>query len=128
MNHQMKRRHFLKIVAAIPVLQVGCSHVSKTSGKRAATGHPGPRLRPGDPAWPSTAAFDRLKREVGGRLIEVRSPLAACRAAPNSADCSEFFRKLKNPYYIGDEPGLTQTSGWVLVITAFSRDSTCGWP
>jgi FAD/FMN-containing dehydrogenase len=43
----------------------------------------------------------------------VKSPLAACRAAPNSAECEEFFRKLKNPYYIGDQPALTQTSGWV---------------
>jgi len=43
----------------------------------------------------------------------VKSPLAACRAAPASAECEEFFRKLKNPYYIGDHPALTQTSGWV---------------
>jgi FAD/FMN-containing dehydrogenase len=46
-------------------------------------------------------------------LIKLQSPLAACRAAPNSAECDELFRKLKNPYYIGDEPALTQTSGWV---------------
>jgi FAD/FMN-containing dehydrogenase len=54
-----------------------------------------------------------LNREVGGRLIEVKSPLAACQTAPTSAECAEFFRKLKNPYYIGDDPALTQTSGWV---------------
>ncbi|HEX9284331.1 MAG TPA: FAD-binding oxidoreductase [Nitrospirales bacterium] len=71
------------------------------------------RARPGDPAWPSAASWERLNREVGGRLIKVESPLAACRAAPTSAACGEVFRKLKNPYYIGDEPGLTQTSGWV---------------
>jgi len=74
---------------------------------------PARRVRPGDPGWPSAANWERLKREVGGRLIEVKSPLAACRAAPASAECEEFFRKLKNPYYIGDHPALTQTSGWV---------------
>jgi FAD/FMN-containing dehydrogenase len=43
----------------------------------------------------------------------VKSPLAACQAAPNGAECEEFFKKLKNPYFIGDHPALTQTSGWV---------------
>jgi FAD/FMN-containing dehydrogenase len=43
----------------------------------------------------------------------MKSPLVACRAAPNSAECAELFRKLKNPYFIGDHPALTQTSGWV---------------
>jgi FAD/FMN-containing dehydrogenase len=27
--------------------------------------------------------------------------------------CRTLFRELKNPYYIGDEVGLTQTTGWV---------------
>ncbi len=46
-------------------------------------------------------------------MVKVESPLAACRKAPNSAACSELFKGLKNPYHIGDQPGLTQTSGWV---------------
>ena len=99
----MNRRHFLKSAAAIPFR--GCSHASTTSGKRVATSPPG-RVHPGDPGWPSAASWDRLNREVGGRLIKIQSPLAACRTAPgNSAECEEFFRKLKNPYYIGDRPG-----------------------
>jgi FAD/FMN-containing dehydrogenase len=109
----INRRRFLKSAASIAVLPMGCSHVSTTSGKRLGTDAPASRVRPGDPGWPAAASWDRLNREVGGRLIEVRSPLSACRAAPNSAECGEFFRKLKNPYYIGDHPALTQTSGWV---------------
>src|SRR5437879_1570024 len=109
----MNRRHFLKSAAAIPFLPIGCSHVSTTSGKRVAITPPTCRVRPGDPGWPSAASWDRLNREVGGRLIEVKPPLAACQDAPTSAECGEFFRKLKNPYYIGDHPALTQTSGWV---------------
>jgi hypothetical protein len=71
------------------------------------------RARPGDPAWPSRASWERLNREVGGRLIKVRSPLAACENAPPSAACAELFQRLKNPYFLRDEVGLTQSLGWV---------------
>jgi FAD/FMN-containing dehydrogenase len=54
-----------------------------------------------------------LRRDAGGRLIEVRSPLDACRAAPESASSREILEQLRNPYYIGDQPALTQTSGWL---------------
>src|SRR2546426_9614572 len=109
----VNRRHFLKSAAVIPVLQLGCSPLPKTSPKRATPGVAARRVRPGDPAWPSAASWERLKQEVGGRLIQVQTPVAACQNAPNSAGCRELFRKLKNPYYIGDEQGLTQTSRWV---------------
>ena len=109
----MNRRHFLKSAAAMAVLPMGCSHVYITSAKRAKTSSPVRRVRPGDPAWPSAVSWERLNREVNGRLIKVQSPLAACQNAPASEECGEFFKKLKNPYYIGEQPGLTQTSGWV---------------
>jgi FAD/FMN-containing dehydrogenase len=32
---------------------------------------------------------------------------------PGGAPCRELFRELKNPYYIGDNVALTQTTGWV---------------
>jgi FAD/FMN-containing dehydrogenase len=74
---------------------------------------PAHRIRPGDPSWPSAASWNQLNREVGGRLITVESPLAVCGAAPASPACAEVVRRLRNPYYLGDQPGLTQTSGWV---------------
>jgi hypothetical protein len=40
------------------------------------------RVRPGDAAWPSEASWDGLRQAVGGRLIQVESPLTACRMAP----------------------------------------------
>jgi FAD/FMN-containing dehydrogenase len=46
-------------------------------------------------------------------LIKVESPLAVCRSAPQSDLSREVLSKLKNPYYIGDQPALTQTSGWL---------------
>jgi FAD/FMN-containing dehydrogenase len=71
------------------------------------------RVRPGDPGWPSAASWDRLGREVGGRLIKVASPLAACVEAPSSAACARTFEALRNPYYLSDEVALTQSLGWV---------------
>ena len=70
------------------------------------------RARPGKPGWPSDAAWEGLKAAVGGRLVTVRSPLSDCVAAPDSAACAELFRNLRNPYFIGDNVGLTQTLGW----------------
>ena len=70
------------------------------------------RRRPGDPAWPSRAQWDRLDKAVGGNLIAVRSPLAACKTAPGGSACAAIFKDLQNPYYIGDNPGITQTLGW----------------
>ena len=43
----------------------------------------------------------------------MRSPLAACADAPASPACAQVFKDLKNPYYLGDEAGLTQSLGWV---------------
>jgi FAD/FMN-containing dehydrogenase len=33
--------------------------------------------------------------------------------APSSAACAGVFKNLKNPYYLGDEVGLTQSLGWI---------------
>jgi len=44
--------------------------------------------------------------------LAVRSPLEACRDAPGGPSCQELLGRLRNPFFLGDEPGLTQTSGW----------------
>ncbi|HTD86156.1 MAG TPA: FAD-dependent oxidoreductase, partial [Candidatus Binatia bacterium] len=105
----MNRRRFLKSAAAVPVFAIGCSDLQKRAAPRLAV----QRVRAGDPGWPSESDWQRLNAQIEGRLIKVQSPLAACREAPNSAACRELFARLKNPFYIGGEPGLTQTSGWV---------------
>jgi len=43
----------------------------------------------------------------------VRSPLADCGSVSSGSGCAELFKRLKNPYYLGDEVALTQTLGWV---------------
>jgi len=60
----------------------------------------------------SSGALAELRRRVGARLIPVNSPLvAAARSGGVGADA--LFKALKNPYYLGDEPSLTQTLGWM---------------
>ncbi|HEV8358746.1 MAG TPA: FAD-dependent oxidoreductase, partial [Gemmatimonadales bacterium] len=71
------------------------------------------RVRPGDAGWPSAADWDGLRHEVGGRLIGLESPLAACRTAPDGAACAAVLERLDDPYYLGDEPALTQASGYL---------------
>ena len=55
------------------------------------------------------------KAEAAGRgqLIAVSSPLAPCMDAPDSAACATRVEEMKNPYYIGDQAGGTQISGWL---------------
>ena len=71
------------------------------------------RARPGTPAWPDEGSWARLAREVDGALVKVQSALAECKTAPAGEACSRFLAAAANPYYLGDEVGLTQTLGWV---------------
>jgi FAD/FMN-containing dehydrogenase len=104
----MNRRHFL--LAAAPFLTGAGTGVPTTAQ---AQGSNGSRTRPVHPAWPSQSDWERLKDEVGGRMVRVESPISVCVGQPAGAPCEELFEDLRNPYYLGDEPGLTQTLGWV---------------
>ncbi len=109
----MNRRRFLQAAAAaLPFLLTIWSWVLAPT-RAAGAARFLSRVRPGDPAWPSEAGWDRLSRDVGGRLVKVQSPLAACLEAPSSPSCAHVFKELKNPYFLGDEVGLTQSLGWV---------------
>jgi FAD/FMN-containing dehydrogenase len=111
----MNRREVLKVALAIPFL-AGAMAGGVTSALAAvggtAAGSLRSRVRPGDPGWPSASQWDRLKQQVGGRLLKLESPFANCTATSMSAACSEALKHIKNPYFIGDQPALTQTSGW----------------
>jgi FAD/FMN-containing dehydrogenase len=106
MAKRWSRRRLLKISAGFPF-------VTGLVGRASAASRPQARVRLGDPAWPSEASWNQLDRDVGGRLIKVRSPLADCVGGTPDASCEQVFKELKNPYYLGDEVGLTQSLGWV---------------
>ena len=102
----MKRRQLLKAAAAIPLLpgmewlQLAAARADDGDAK-----HPGARVRPGDAAWPAEESWNRLSQQVEGRLIKLESPLSVCRESPEGPACRKLFKSLKNPYYIGDDPG-----------------------
>jgi FAD/FMN-containing dehydrogenase len=106
----MDRRTFLKAAAASGLVSFGGGARSVT-GAREMT--PFARVRPSDAAWPSQARWNTLFNAVGGRLVRLDDPLASCRTAPDGTACQAFFKKLSNPYFISDNPALTETSGWV---------------
>jgi FAD/FMN-containing dehydrogenase len=103
----MKRRALLHAVPMLPLLY-GMFTARSAFAKAAQR-----RVRPADRDWPKAADWARLNAAVDGRLIKVRSPLSDCVRAPASTECARLLTEMRNPYYIGDEPGLAQTLGWV---------------
>ncbi|HXE51439.1 MAG TPA: FAD-binding oxidoreductase [Tepidisphaeraceae bacterium] len=107
----MKRRGLLTQVAAAAVQPPLGTLLARRAN--AATDGVFRRVRPSDPAWPSAAQWDALSRNVGGRLSKVQSPLTNCQGTPDSAACRQVLGDLRNPYFIADQPGATQSTGWV---------------
>jgi FAD/FMN-containing dehydrogenase len=105
----MDRRHLLQVIAGLSFSKSRFARPATVATMTA----PFSRVRAGDPAWPSDERWTELGRQVGGRLIKVRSPLGACVGASSDVACAEVFKELKNPYYLGDEAALTQSLGWV---------------
>ncbi|MBV8380742.1 MAG: FAD-binding oxidoreductase [Paucibacter sp.] len=69
------------------------------------------RVRPPDDDWPEPTEWFRLDRAVGGRLIKLEPPFEHCAEAPQA--CAARKAALRNPFAVGDDPALTQTSGWL---------------
>jgi hypothetical protein len=100
----MNRRMFLirsGATALLPVVASSCRSSPPPVGP--SRGLPFRRVRPSDPSWPDPASWARLNQQVGGQLIKVRSPLTECATAPDGRVCADFFRRAKNPYYLGDD-------------------------
>ena len=105
----MFRRTVLKSVATLPLLSL--SHALLAAPP--ATGTARRRLRPADAGWPAGAEWQKLRAAVGGNLLEVRPLFGACESAPDGAACLDVYKNIRNPFYIGDQPGGTQVSGYL---------------
>jgi FAD/FMN-containing dehydrogenase len=101
----MNRRAFLKKSGAVALLPLSPRGLWARSTFR--------RQRLTDAGWPSKEAWKRLNDAVGGNLLPVDFPIVACAPGGASTECKKVFESLKNPYYIGDQPGVTQTLGWI---------------
>ena len=62
------------------------------------------RVRPGMPGWPTEADWASLRQATSGRLLRVAPPVLTE---------DEAKHLLANPFFIGDQPGLTQSAGWL---------------
>src|SRR5260370_41419186 len=101
----MNRRAFLKAIGAAAVLPILPTGLSAGTSFR--------RRRPSDATWPSQSAWKRLDEAVGGNLIPVDFPLSVFKTDPDGTAAKRLAEDLRNPYFIGEQPGLTQTLGWV---------------
>jgi len=62
------------------------------------------RTRPGLPGWPSDTDWASLNKATGGRLSPVTLP---------DLTGPDAKALLSNPFYIADQPGLSESSGWL---------------
>lgn len=79
----------------------------------AAANQPLSRVRPGAEGWPSPADWEGLRASLKDRLVAVASPIMPCIGSVDRTRTASIFDRLRNPYYLGDEAGLTQALGWV---------------
>ena len=101
----MKRRTFLSAIGSATLLPFSPRSLWPSKSFR--------RCHPSDATWPSQQDWKRLNDAVEGNLIPVNFPLSRLKADPGSVAAKRLEKDLRNPFYIGDQPGLTQTLGWV---------------
>ena len=101
----MKRRAFLSAIGSATLLPFSPRSLWPSKSFR--------RCHPSDATWPSQQDWKRLNDAVEGNLIPVNFPLSRLKADPGSVAAKRLAKDLRNPFYIGDRPGLTQTLGWV---------------
>ncbi len=100
--------------AALDRVWAGSHETARSDGGAASPKPKGfRRLRPGDPAWPDVAAWSKLSTDVGGNLLPGSPLLGVCMGDSAGSGCKDAIQNLRNPFYIGDQPGGTQVSGWV---------------
>jgi len=63
--------------------------------------------------WPDADAWQDLNQRVSGRLIQPVSPLRSCSLDASSAECGTALEAMKNPFFIEDQAGATQSTGWM---------------
>ncbi|HEX5237904.1 MAG TPA: FAD-binding protein [Sphingomicrobium sp.] len=92
---RLSRRRLLGSIAALPA----AAAVARVPLSAAAAFR---RVRPGSAGWPTASDWAGLSSDVGGRLIPG--------GRPSKPPAPAF---LSNPFYVGDQVGLTESSGWL---------------
>jgi FAD/FMN-containing dehydrogenase len=89
----------------------------------AAAAVPAARCRPGQPCWPTDADWRALAARLHGRLEPVQLPLEACRKGRTSDACTAELAAVKNPFYLQDQAGGTEVTGWLDAWSASAAPS-----
>jgi len=71
------------------------------------------RCTPEKPCWPAVTDWQRLGANLHGKLEQPQSPLAPCRSDAAGEACAAAMRNARNPFYLQDQPGGTQSAGWL---------------
>lgn len=101
----MDRRTLLKTALVLPLLPFAARVDAFVTGE-------GRWLKPGAAGWPTDADWDALNRQVGGRLSIPKNPLL------DPATRAEALANIDNQFYVGDQPGLTQTGAYYRAWTS----------
>ncbi|MEO8311038.1 MAG: FAD-binding protein [Caldimonas sp.] len=110
------RRQRRRLLQAVALRLLPAAWLSSFVPMRSAAAAPQAlsRVRPGDAAWPAPTQWKQLGDAVGDAFLTLRSPWPDCQTATAAAPaCEQLFKAAKNPYFLGDDPALTQTLGWV---------------
>lgn len=94
----LHRRTFLGLAAGA----TAAAAVAAIPATSAAAAPAAPAVRA---AWPGKRAWERLRRQVGGRLIRPTQPWANLRPG------MDVPAKLRNPWYLEEQAGATQSTG-----------------
>lgn len=71
------------------------------------------RCLPSQPCWPDQSAWNHLRKQLHGSLISPTPELAACEKDAASTACAKTLSALHNPFEIENNPGATQSQGWM---------------
>jgi len=108
----MQRRNLIKSIIGAAVLPLRWRSAYAGSDSRPPAKKLRERCRPGRAGWPTSEDWQSLNRNTQGRLVRPQSPFSGA-GLVDSDSYREALANLKNPFYIGDQVALTQTSGWV---------------
>lgn len=103
------RNDLTRIIAAAVVV-AGCAAPRPVAQQEAA---PACRCTPDKPCWPAQAEWQRLGASLHGKLEQPQSPLAACRIDAAGEACAAALKNSKNPFFLQDQAGGTQSAGWL---------------
>ncbi|HYV67426.1 MAG TPA: FAD-binding protein [Myxococcales bacterium] len=102
-------------VAILLAFATGCA-ASKASAP--ADQAPACRCTKDMPCWPSQADWQRFGSSLQGKLEQPQSPLLPCRTDAAGAACAAALKNARNPFYLEDQVGGTQSTGWLGAWTA----------